>query len=107
MSVPADQQTDPPEQCPAGSFKKCAAPEEQRMGDEPLKPMTIWIVNQMLPTLVGELCHVAKGVPDGLRSLALSAMLRRRARPISDPSLVHAFVLPFALPVEALQHLRH
>ena len=77
------------------------------MFDKTLAPRTIGMINQMLPTLVAELCQVAEWVSDWLRSLAFPPMLRRCALPICDPSLVHAFVLPFALPVEALQHLRH
>ena len=77
------------------------------MFDKTLAPRTIGMINQMFPTLVVELGQVAEWVSDWLRSLAFPPMLRRCALPICDPSLVHAFVLPFALPVEALEHLRH
>src|ERR1035441_1835535 len=106
MSPPAGWM-EPPEQCPAAFLKNLVMPqEEQRMGDEPLKPRTIGVIDQMLSASVVELGQVAKWVSDWLRLLAFAPVPRRCAASISDPSLVHAFVLPFALPVEALQHLR-
>jgi len=102
------RRAEPAQEHSAGALKNLVVPEEeQRMGDEPLKPWPIGIIDQVLPTGVAELGHVAKRVADWLRSLAFPPMLRRCARSISDPSLVHAFELLFALPVEALQHLRH
>lgn len=77
------------------------------MFDKTLAPGTIGIINQVLSASVAELGQVAERGSKRIRSLAFSPVPRRCARSISDPSLAHAFELPLALPVEALQQLRH
>lgn len=81
--------------------------KEKRMCDKSLEPRKIRIINQLESPSIAELSRVTKRVSNRNWSLAFPRMFRKCAQPISGPSLVHASDLLFALPVEALQQLRH